>query len=144
MNAQTLSSHTRFVPLYHFILFGLLLAGLIGSIINLTESINNHSNLYSASLICLLFICLILTAYFARTFALKAQDRAIRAEESLRYFVLSGSLPDNNLTISQLIALRFAPDDEVISLAKKAVKENLDAKEIKKLIKNCKGDYHRV
>jgi len=92
----------------------------------------------------LISVALMLVALFSRTFALKAQDRAIRAEESLRYFVLTGKLPDPRLTIQQMIALRFASDSEVIELAQRAVKENMKASDIKKAIKNWKGDYYRV
>lgn len=94
----------------------------------------------------LIDICVgvLLIGYFARAFALKAQDRAIRAEENLRHFVLSGKLLDSRLKISQIIALRFASDEEFIALAIKAVDENLSNKEIKQLIKNWKGDYYRV
>ncbi len=52
----------------------------------------------------------------SRGFALKAQDRAIRAEENLRHFVLTGKLHDHRLTMKQIIALRFAPDVEVALL----------------------------
>jgi hypothetical protein len=87
----------------------------------------------------------LLAAYFLfRSFSLKAQDRAIRAEENLRYFTLTGKLLDKNLKISQIIALRFAPDDEFIGLAERAVKENLSNNDIKKAIINWKEDNYRA
>ena len=91
-----------------------------------------------------LCIGVILIGYYARAFALKAQDRAIRAEENLRYFALTGKLFDPQLKISQIIALRFAADAEFVALAKKAVDEKLTNKQIKEAIKNWKGDYYRV
>jgi hypothetical protein len=51
---------------------------------------------------------------------------------------------DSRLTIRQIIGLRFAPDDEFVALAKKAVEENLSEDEIKRAVKNWKGDYYRV
>lgn len=45
--------------------------------------------------------CLI---WYARGFALKAQDRAIRAEENFRHFILSGKPFDKNLRMGQIIA----------------------------------------
>jgi hypothetical protein len=100
--------------------------------------------LYSASLICLIAIILLFIFWFARVFALKAQDRAIRAEENLRHFVLTGKLLDKQLSVSQIVALRFADDEEFVALAAKAVKEKLSNKDIKLLIQSWKADYHRV
>ena len=67
-----------------------------------------------------LTICCVPAFYFCRTFPLKAQDRAIRAEENLRHFAMTGKLFDPRLTMNQIIALRFAPDKEFIDLARKA------------------------
>ena len=82
--------------------------------------------------------------WFARRFALVAQDRAIRAEENFRHFILTGKPFDSRLRMSQIIALRFAPDDEFPELAKKAVEEKLSSREIKAAIKKWKADHHRV
>ncbi len=82
--------------------------------------------------------------FFTRTFALKAQDRAIRAEENLRHFAMSGKLLDPKLDIRQIIGLRFASDEEFLELEKKAVEENLKEDEIKKAVKNWKADTYRV
>ena len=83
-------------------------------------------------------------AFKARGFALKAQDRAIRAEENFRYFMLTNKLPDSRLTMSQMIALRFAGDDEFEALAERAANEKLSSADIKKSIKNWRADFHRV
>jgi hypothetical protein len=82
--------------------------------------------------------------YFLRAFSLKAQDRAIKVEQSLRYYVLAGKHISSKLTIRQLIGLRFASDEEFVDLAHKAEKEGLNEKEIKKAIKNWKADTYRV
>ncbi|MFN2440560.1 MAG: DUF6526 family protein [Chitinophagaceae bacterium] len=88
---------------------------------------------------------ILLTMLFkSRGFALKAQDRAIRAEESLRHYILSGKAIDSRLTLSQIIALRFASDEEVIALAERAIVENLSNDAIKKEIRNWRADHHRV
>ena len=103
---------------------------------------------WDGSLLPVLFLDLcigvVLIGYFARAFALKAQDRAIRAEENLRHFSITGKLLDKRLTINQIIALRFASDEEFVLLAQKAADENISAKEIKMSIKNWRGDYYRV
>jgi hypothetical protein len=51
---------------------------------------------------------------------------------------------DSRITMPQVIALRFAPDEEFVVLADRAVRENLSADEIKKAIKNWRADNHRA
>lgn len=144
MQTQNFANHSRYVPLYHFVAGTLLLAATIGSFINLSHAINKGEAVYSASLICVICIVMVLLFWYARAFAIKAQDRAIRAEENLRHFALTGKLLDSRLTVSQIVALRFAPDEEFTALAQQAVSANMSSKEIKQSIKNWRADYHRV
>lgn len=143
MAEQNYKNHTRLVPLYHGLAFLLILAGLIGSIINLLDH-HDAGNHYSAALLVTVFVVLLLLFWFARSFALRAQDRAIRAEENFRHFVLTGKPLDSRLRLGQIIALRFASDAEFPGLAQRAVAENLPAKAIKEAIQNWRADYHRV
>jgi hypothetical protein len=144
MEAQGYANHRRFSLMYHGVLFSLILLSLIGSCVNLAKSWNDHTRLYSAALLVAVFVCLALIFVFARSFALKVQDRAIRAEENLRHFALTGKLLDSRLTTRQIIGLRFAGDDEFAVLAKRAADENLTEDDIKKAVKNWRPDYHRV
>jgi hypothetical protein len=48
------------------------------------------------------------------------------------------------LRVSQIIALRFAADEEFPSLVQKALSDNLSNKQIKESISNWRGDYYRV
>ena len=75
---------------------------------------------------------------------LKAQDRAIRAEENLRHYLLTGKPLDSSLKMGQIVALRFASDAELPQLAQRAVSEGMSPKQIKSDIKNWRGDYNRV
>lgn len=142
MKEQTFANHSRLLIGYHGFTFLALLVLIIGSIINFINS--DENNLYSASLIILISFILVVLAFYLRSFSLKAQDRAIRSEEKLRYFVLTGKPLSNKLTTRQIIGLRFAPDDEFLKLVDRAEKENLSEKEIKKAIKNWKPDIYRV
>ncbi len=142
MQQQNYKNHFRFTISYHVITFFALIALLIGSFINLFRS--SHDNLYSASLICLASLILVSLFFHARIFALKAQDRAIRAEENLRHFFLTTRPLDSRLTMQQVIALRFASDEEFPPLAQRAADKKMSGKEIKKAIKNWRGDYHRA
>jgi uncharacterized membrane protein len=142
MAQQNYSNHARMVPGFHYVAFGLALAIFIGSLVNLYHATPDTH--YSAALIVALTILIILVAWYTRVFALKAQDRAIRAEENFRHFVLTGKPLDSRLRMSQIIALRFAGDEEFVALAQKAVDENLSAKAIKQSINNWKADTYRV
>ena len=142
MSEQNFRNHSRYIILWTFITPLLLVAILGGSIVNLIHA-DAHTH-YSAALILLISLVLLIIYWYARRFALKAQDRAIRAEENFRHFILTGKPLDNRLHMSQIIALRFAPDDEFPSLAKKAVEEKLRSYEIKTAIKNWRPDYNRV
>jgi hypothetical protein len=142
MQQQNYKNHSRLVPGYHIVTYLGLIALVIGSFVNLFNS--SHDNLYSASLICLASLLLCSVCIYARTFALKAQDRAIRAEENFRHFILTNRNMDSKLTLEQVIALRFASDEEFPALAQKAANEKLSAKQIKQQVKHWRGDYHRV
>jgi hypothetical protein len=142
MQQQNYKNHIRLSWSYHGGTFLAILALTVGSFINLYHS--SGDNLYSASLICLISLILISIFFHARIFALKVQDRAIRAEENLRHFLLTKRSLDSRLTLPQLIALRFASDDELPALAQKAANEKMTNKAIKQAIKNWRGDYHRV
>jgi Family of unknown function (DUF6526) len=144
MTEQNYANHKRYVFLYHVVLFGLIVLTLIGSVVNLYKSVGDHQRIYSASLIVVMNVCLLLLFYFAREFALKAQDRAIRAEENLRHFVLTGKPLDARLTIRQVVGLRFAPDEEFAGLAKRAVVESLSADTIKRAVKRWRADTYRA
>ena len=143
MSAQNYANHRRFDPMFHVVLFLLLLATLIGAVNNLRRSIGTDM-LYSASLIVALVVIAFFLFFYCRAFALKAQDRAIRAEENLRHFILTGHPLDGRLTIRQVIGLRFAADAEFVELARRAAEEGLSEDAIKKLIKDWKADEYRV
>ena len=144
MATQNFANHRQFVPMFHGVLFGILLLTLIGSCVNLSHNWGDHAVMYSASLIVVLVIASIMIALFARVFALKAQDRAIRAEENLRHFVLTGKLLDPRLEVGQIIALRFASDAEMPGLAAKAAQDGIKPADIKKSIKSWRPDFYRV
>ncbi|MDP4282780.1 MAG: DUF6526 family protein [Bacteroidota bacterium] len=144
MSNQNLKNHARIVPGYHYLLFLILFVCLVISTWNIFRACNHQSGRLVAVAIFGLTISALLLAWYTRSFALAAQDRAIRAEEKFRHFVLTGKLPDSRLTLKQLIALRFAEDAEFILLAQKAADNNMSPVDIKKAIINWKSDEHRV
>jgi hypothetical protein len=142
MKEQNYNNHRRILWAYHGLTLLSILALLIGAIRNVIYS--DRENLYSASLLVLVALILLSLYIHSRSFALKAQDRAIRAEEGLRYFILTGKGLDARLTLGQIIALRFASDEELPGLARRAVEEGLSNDAIKKQIKNWRSDLRRV
>jgi hypothetical protein len=144
MPTQDYASHRQYVTPYHRVLLPILLLTLIGSLVNLWQSWGDHQRVYSASLITVLTICLMMLTILARTFSLKAQDRAIRAEENLRHFAITGKLLDSRLSVSQIVGLRFASDAEFVALASRAASENLTPDAIKKAVKNWRADTYRA
>lgn len=152
MQEQNYKNHSRMVPMYHYTLWLMLLSIFIGSLINSIQWFScdantlkeNAKNISNACLICVLTLACFIITWYARAFALKAQDRAIRAEENLRYFAVTGKLLPAQLKMSQIIALRFASDDEWLDLIQLAIDKKLSSKEIKQQIKNWKADYNRV
>ena len=142
MAEQNFKNHSRLVPGFHGVTFLLIVTGLIGSVVNLIHA--DAATHYSAALLVVVFFAVLGVAWYARVFALKAQDRAIRAEENFRHFILTGKPLDKQLRMGQIIGLRFASDEELPALAKRAVEEKLSQKDIKQAIQDWRADYYRV
>ena len=128
MKEQHFGNHVRYVPLFHFVTMPLMLGIIIASVINLVGLWDVPGQRLGALLICLMALAMGLLAFFARSFALRAQNRAIRAEEHLRYLLLTGKRMDRRLRLGQIIALRFADDEEFVQLAEEAVEKKLSQK----------------
>jgi hypothetical protein len=139
MQEQNFKNHARYVPEFHFVLLGIISTVLILAVINLFKGID-----LVAVMFLLMAVSLMIAFFKIRRFPLAAQDRAIRAEENLRYFSLTGKLFDSRLTLPQIIALRFADDTELVELAAKAAKENLSNAAIKQAIQKWRADHHRA
>ena len=139
---QNLANHVRFDPLFHFFLIPVFLISTIASVVMLVI----HRNLHQLWLVVFVLASLVAVLKI-RFYALKVQDRVIRLEERLR---LAALLPDSfraqipKITEQQLVALRFASDEELPALAQRALSENLAPADIKKSIHNWRPDYWRV
>ena len=145
MSSQNFKNHTQIVPVFHYFFTVLALVAAVFSFLKLFRSYQTGlTGLLVPATLVLLTVAVLMAGFFSRSFALKAQDRAIRAEESLRYFAITGNLPDAKLTIKQFVALRFAPNNELVDLAHRAANENLSAKQIKEAIVHWRADEYRV
>jgi len=120
---QNFKNHGRYIPLWHFITPLIILVILVMSIINLRHSDMHAHDLHMWLPIILIPVAMLSLWWYERAFAIKAQDRAIRAEENFRHYILTGKPLDNRLGMGQIIALRFASDEEMPALAKRAAEE---------------------
>ena len=135
----------RYDPRFHFFILPMLLLNMIFAIYVTIHAWPNSrfTHVWWIDMSAVLFVL----AGLARGYALKNQDRLIRLEEQLR---LADLLHENQLglidalTMEQFIALRFAADAEVATLAQRAVTENLDRKQIKQHITHWRPDDHRI
>lgn len=143
---QNYSNHTRWFPLFHFVIVPLLLLNLLEHLVRiyLTTGSERIEQMFWS----LLSVVLILLALVARLMAIKVQDRVIRLEERLRYReVLSAetAAKASDLPVEQIIALRFASDGELDDLVNQVLDGKLTTqKEIKMAVKDWRGDYLRA
>ncbi|MFM8440014.1 MAG: DUF6526 family protein [Acidobacteriota bacterium] len=143
MNNQDYSNHTRWYPLNHFVIAPISL-GLI-----IFQGWRAFQSQETTDLITFVIaILILLLALAARLQALKAQDRVIRLEERLRLKELIGpedAKAAGSLPPGMLIAIRFASDEELPELARRAVAgEFKNPGDLKRAIKNWRADHHRV
>ena len=143
MPEQSYSKHTRRVPLFLASVLILLLS-FIGACVILYHSFHRPEQFHVALIIALVCVGTIIGVAQARLSTLKVQDRAIRAEENLRHFGLTGKFLDKRLTIPQITAVRFASDDQFPELAREAAEKSLKPDDIKRAVKNWKADFHRA
>ena len=120
---QSFAHHTRIVPAYHMGAFGILVINFLWSCYRV---VSNFS--FDALVALLVAVALVLIFFHARIFVLTVQDRVIRLEMRLRLEKLVPAdlqprIPE--FTISQLVALRFASDEELPALARKVLAENI-------------------
>lgn len=137
---QNYKRHARYVPGFHMVTFTVILVSLVLAIVIMVQSgitLTTIFMLLVAAALGLLFA-------FLRIFSTGNQDRIIRAEENFRSFRLTGKELDSRLTRSQIIALRFACDEEYGALTDRAIKENLTADDIKKAVSQWRADHHRI
>jgi hypothetical protein len=144
MEEQSYKNHAKFVPMFHGVLFALIVIAFLGSLVNLYRHIGDDHGRTTVVLFVIITFSMFLLSFFARIFAMKVPDRAIRAEENFRHFVLTGKPLDHRLNIKQIVGLRFASDGEFADLARKAADEGLSMDDIKKSVKHWRPDYDRA
>ena len=140
---QTFENHTKTVPAFHFVVLPIFLINLIWSIYRMVR-VFSFASVFSV----LFALAILLLAVTARQFALTVQDRLIRLEMRLRLHQLLPAdlrLRIPEYSVGQLVALRFASDEELPGLARKVLDEKIaDRKAIKKMIRTWQPDLLRA
>lgn len=139
---QSYAHHARYVPLYHFVLAALVGIYLLRAVVSLFRSpgLDTLADLVLAAALVLMFA-------YVRVFPLAVQDRVIRLEERLRHQRLLD--PDllarsAGLTTRQIVGLRFAGDEELPDLVRRALDERLSEKRIKQAVRQWRADHRRA
>jgi hypothetical protein len=139
---QNYDNHTRFDPPFHFFVVPVTLITAIAIVVRAVRA----PSLWSLWLV-VVAIAGSLAVFKVRLNALRVQDRVIRLEERLRMMAI---LPEavrsriGELGDGQFVALRFASDEELPTLVKRALDEKLSRKDIKKAVTRWRPDYSRV
>jgi hypothetical protein len=143
---QSYKNHRKFVPQFHFVAFGILVLNLVWALYRLFQGagLPLPDRIWAVAMA----VALLLLIWYARTFPLIVQDRVIRLEERLRLAQLlppdlAARIPE--LGTGQLVALRFASDEEVPELTRKILDEKIRGREeIKKMIRHWRPDHLRA
>ncbi len=140
---QTFANHTRWQPPFHFFVAPVMLINVIWSVVQFVRAPGLNSGWWI-----IVSLALLVLAFLVRLNSLRVQDRLIRLEEKLRYQqVLSAAVCQQTgaLNTSQIIALRFAADDELEGLVADALAGKLaKTTDIKRAIKDWRADTFRV
>ncbi|HKI05629.1 MAG TPA: DUF6526 family protein [Thermoanaerobaculia bacterium] len=147
MPEQNFANHRKFVPGYHYVLAGLLVVNLVWSLYRLFRGLPGVP-VFDRLLAVAVAVALVLAAAYLRTFPLRAQDRLIRLEETLR---MERLLPPDlkarigELRPGQVVALRFASDGELPDLTRAVLDEKIGKQnDIKKRIRSWRADHFRL
>jgi len=141
--SQDIRSHSRYVPLFHFVAGPILLINLIYAIV-ITVRYPVLDNVIAAGVA----FALLVLFFSARQFATTVQDRVIRLEEQIRFVRL---FPEDlqvripEFTRDQFVALRFASDHELPALARAVLDQRIhDRGAIKQMINEWRADHLRA
>ena len=140
---QRYDTHRRYHPVSHFVIAPILILNFIVAIV---VAVRDFSLLALWNVI--FAFAVMMLGIIVRFYATKNQDRIIRVEETVRlYRVLPPELRSRiaDLTTGQLVALRFAGDEELPELVQAILSGELRGREsIKRRIRNWRPDTQRV
>ena len=143
MSSQSYKNHVRYYYPHHFIFYPVVFAA---AGVSLYFFYKEYELIWLA--MSGIFLLLAWLSFMMRQhYALMNQNRIVRLELRLRYYILTQQrleLAEQQLSFKQLAALRFASDEEFVLLLNRALKEKLSADVIKQLVKHWQPDHMRV
>lgn len=140
---QTFESHARWFPLYHFLASPVTALWALHTV---WHALRDPSIWHAFE--ALVAVAISVAVLTSRIMAITVQNRVIRLEMRLRLRevlppALVGRIPE--LTVRQLIALRFASDAEMPALVELTLNgEFAKPRDIKRAVKDWQPDYLRV
>lgn len=139
MSEQNYANHTMYDPPFHYFLLPVMSANLL---------YRGYQAFTAASMAAgwelVMAFALVVLAFKLRIYSLKVQDRVIRLEERIRIHNLAPQFPADRITPDQAVALRFAPDTELVGLAEKALAGGWSRNQIKRGILQWRPDHFRI
>jgi hypothetical protein len=145
MKKQDYNNHIFYYWPHHFFFYGVVIAGF--ALCGLGIWRYEEQRALWGMMAVVIFLIVWLSYMTRQHYALGNQNRTVRLEMRLRYYILAGKRFEEieaNLSLKQIAALRFASDEELDDLIKSAIAENLNPDEIKRHIKNWQADNMRV
>ena len=148
MTEQSYANHSRLVPGFHFVTLGILVVNLLWSLYRLFWPYSDEVPVLDRIVAVLVAGGIAGLAYYARMFPLAVQDRVIRNEMHAR---LEAALPPDlrprigELRRGQIVALRFASDEELPELTRQILDGKLKkGDEIKRAVRSWRADHLRA
>ncbi|TKK69842.1 hypothetical protein FC093_07135 [Ilyomonas limi] len=145
MKEQNYKNHIRFYPAHHFVFYPIAFVLAIASAICIFKY--PFQQLQFAFITAILILIIWLSFMLRQHYALGNQNRIVRLEMRLRYYVLTQKRfepLEQQLSFDQIAALRFASDEELPDLVGRTINESLSSKDIKKAIRHWTPDHMRL
>jgi hypothetical protein len=143
MDPQNFANHTRWHPPIHFFVLPVMLINFVWAVVGFFQAPGWNSGWWIV-----VSVALVILTVYVRTYSLKVQDRIIRLEEKVRYQqLLSPAVAQQAaaLTVGQIVALRFAGDNELEGLVTQTIAGSFaKPKDIKQAIRSWRADTFRV
>ncbi len=145
MKIQNYKNHTRYYIPHHFFFYGFSLIVFCITIYAILKS-EEHRLLWTV-IASIVFMIIWLSFMMRQHYSLGNQNRIARLEMRFRYYTLTHKHfeeVEQQLSLSQILALRFASNEELPELIERSIKEKLSPDEIKRSVKNWVPDHMRV
>lgn len=145
METQNYKNHIHYYTAHHFVFYPVVILLFIACIIGLC--ITEEQHLLWTVLAALTVTIGWLSFMVRQHYALGNQNRIARLELRFRYYVVTHKRfeeIEQKLSLSQILALRFASDEELEELTEKIIREKLSPDAIKRSVKHWTPDYMRL